>query len=59
MFTNDNNPFLNSSNKGNQNSLFGNDNKSTLFQNNPPGTNSLFGNSLFGAQTPLMLRVHF
>ena len=51
MFTKDNNPFLNSSNKGNPNSLFGNDNKSTLFQNNAPGTNSLFENSLFGAQT--------
>ena len=51
MNNNGNNPFLNLSNKGNQNSLFGTNNKNSLFQNNAPGTNSLFGDFLFGTQT--------
>ena len=51
MNNNGNNPFLNLSNEGNQNSLFGTNNKNPLFQNNAPGTNSLFGDLLFGTQT--------
>ena len=51
MNNNGNNPFLNLSNEGNQNSLFGTNNKNPLFQNNAPGTNSLFGDFPFGTQT--------
>lgn len=51
MKSNGNNPFLDMSNKGNQNSLFGTNNKNSLFQNNAPGTNSLVGGFLFGTQT--------